>query len=224
MTVAEQIYSFVFVPLVLSISLVGFIIGIVNVLKKKAPYFFTLIVFAVGCFVIEQLSLGVNTICGFYDDVWVGVFGVFGCNLFLLSANIGALDKVVDETGLPLGKRLLALTAPAFLTVSAILIFLIWKDNNMMCAVVFALLLLPAIPATYYNIKHLLLPEDELGLLKVTKGSNVASLIFMLFGAVYLFIESTGSVVGIAVASILQALTALGLALSAAKGVKQWEI
>lgn len=224
MTVTEQIYALIYEIVPLGISLVGFMIGLVTILKKKAPYYFTLIIFAVGCFVIEQVSLTVNTVCGIYDDVWIGALGVFGCNLFLLSANYGALDKVVDESGLPFGKKMLSLVAPVILAASAISIFLIWKNRNMMCAVVFAFLLVPAIPASYYNVKHLLLPEDDLGLLKAIKDCDIMSLIFIFMSVIYLFIEATGSVPGIVITAILHALSVLGLALAAAKGVRQWKI
>lgn len=224
MTATQQIYALIFELVPLAISLAGFIIGIVNILKKKAPYFFTLIIFAVGCFVIEQVSLAVNTVCGIYDDVWVGALGVFGCNLFLLSANYGALDKVVDETGLPVYKKLLSLVAPIILVASAISIFLIWKDSNMMCAVVFSLLLVPAIPASYYNSKHLLIKEDDIGLLKVTKGCNVMSLVFFSSSIIYLFVEATESIPWLIITAVLHALSVLGLSLAAVKGVKQWEV
>ena len=147
MTATEQIYALIYELVPLTISLIGFIIGMVNILKKKAPYFFTLIIFAVGCFVIEQVSLAVNTVCEIYDTIWVGALGVFGCILFLLSANYGALDKVVDETGLTSGKKFLSLIAPTVLTVITVITFFIWKDRDMLSAVVLTLIMIPAIPA-----------------------------------------------------------------------------
>lgn len=223
MAATEQIYALIYELVPLTLSLIGFIIGMVNILKKKAPYFFTLIIFAVGCFVIEQVSLAVNTVCGIYDDVWVGALGVFGCNLFLLSANHGALDKVVAESGLPIGKRLLSLVVPAVLAASSAAIFFMWKDRNMMGAVVFTLILIPAIPASYYNVKHLLLPEDDIGLLKAVKGCDIMSLIFFFMSVIYLFVITSDSILGIVIAAVLHALPVLGLALAAVKGVKQWK-
>ncbi len=224
MTATEQIYALIYELVPLTLSLVGFIIGMVNILKKKAPYFFTLIVFAVGCFVIEQVSLAVNTVCEVYDDVWVGSLGVLGCNLFLLSANYGALDKVVDETGLSGGKKLLSLIAPAALTIATVMIFLIWMDRDMLSAVVFTLILIPAIPTSYYNVKHLLLPEDDIGLLKAVKGCDIMSLVFFLMSVIYLFVITSDSILGIVIAAVLLALPVLGLALAAVKGVRRWKI
>lgn len=224
MTVTEQIYVLIYELVPLTLSLIGFIIGMVNILKKKAPYFFTLIIFAVGCFVIEQASLAVNTVCEIYDTIWIGVLGVFGCNLFLLSANYGALDKVVDETGLSGGKKLLSLIAPAALTIATVMIFLIWMDRDMLSAVVFTLILIPAIPTSYYNVKHLLLPEDDIGLLKAIKGCDMMSLVFFFMSVVHLFVIMTDSIPGIVIAEVLLALSVLGLALTAVKGVRQWKI
>ena len=224
MTAAEQIYALIYELVPLTISLIGFIIGMVNILKKKAPYFFTLIIFAVGCFVIEQVSLAVNTVCEIYDTIWVGALGVFGCNLFLLSANYGALDKVIDETGLTSNKKFLSLIAPTVLTVITVITFFIWKDRDMLSAVVLTLIMIPAIPASYYNIKHLLLPEDDLGLLKAIKGCDIMSLVFFFMAVVHLFAITIDSIPGIVIAEVLLALSVLGLALAAVKGVRQWKI
>ncbi len=224
MTTTEQIYALTYEIVPLSISLIGFIIGMVNILKKKAPFYFTLIVLAVGCFVLEQVSLAVNTVCEVYDDVWVGSLGVLGCNLFLLSANYGALDKVVDETGLSGGKKLLSLIAPAALTIATVIIFFIWKDRDMLSAVVFTLILVPAIPTSYYNVKHLLLPADDLGLLKAVKRCDIMSLIFFIMAVIYLYIIQFDAIPPIIIAAILLASTILGIALAAVKGVRQWKI
>lgn len=224
MSSTDQIYALIYELIPLSISLIGFIICAAAVFKKKTQYFFTLIVFAVGCFVGEQVSLAVNTWCEVYDDVWVGSLGVFGTNLFLLSANYGALDKVVDETKLQTSKKLLSLIVPIILMISVVLIFLEWKNKDMLCAIVFALILIPAIPASYYNVKHLLLPQDELGILKATKSCNIMSLVFFFAEVVYLFVVSRASVIYIVVAAILLSLTSLGLSFSVVKGVKSWKI
>ena len=223
MTNIEQIYAQIYKFIPLAISLVGFIAGMVNILKKRAPFFFTMIIFAVGCFTIEQVSLTVNTICGVYNDVWIGLLGVFGCNLFLLSANYETFDKIVDGSELTFLKKLLLFLIPVIIMIFVILIFFIWKDRNMLCAIVFAFIYIPAIPTSYYNVKYLFLADYDINFLKAIKECNIMSLIFIFVSGIYLFIEASGFVPGIVIGTVLHALTVLGLALVAIKGIRQWK-
>ena len=72
--------------------------GAIRLFKKRKPMYLQLLVCASGCFALEQLSYIVNLWCGVTAVVSIGMFGIFGCNFFLLSANFGTLDKIVDES------------------------------------------------------------------------------------------------------------------------------
>lgn len=206
------------------ITLLGVALGVVNILKRNTMFFFNIIICAVGCFAIEQLSLVINIWCGIMDDVWVGALGVFACNFFLLSANYGVIDTIVDENEFPTSKKILAMVVPIILGITTIAIFFLWKDYSLFSAIVFSVLIIPAIPASYLNVKHLLLEMDAMGILKATRPCDIMSLVVYFMTVVYLFAVTFLTSLGIGIAAIALAVSLLGLALAAVKGMKIWEI
>lgn len=216
--------ALVFGIISLFITMLGVVIGIVNIVKKKTMFFFTLIICAVACFAIEQLSMVVNLWCGILDDIWVGALGVFAGNFFLLSANYGEIDSVVSEHELPGHKRLAAFLAPVILVITIIAVFVSWKDYDLLSAVVLSILLVPAVPASYYNVKHLLLDMDTLGILKATRPCDVASLLFYLMIIIYLCTLTFLPTIFVEIAAIAVSLSMLLLAFAVVRGIKSWEI
>lgn len=213
----------IFVLISFVIAAFAFGLGAVKLFHKETPFYFKLIVFAVGCFALEQFSLLINAWCGIADDIWVGTFGVFGCNFFMFTANYSSLDKMVDHGN---GKkaRIIALVAPVIVAAAAVGVFLMWKNVNMLNGAVYAFLLLPAIPASYLSLKHLLLPPDEKGYLKATRLCNITALLFYAVMAASVYIEALASVTAIGIILIALAVTSLLLVLAAIKGAKTWEI
>ena len=81
-------------------SVAAFVYGVLHILRKNAPNYFKLYVFAVGCYMLEELWFIVFFFLAnsTYDGiVTVRLFGVFGCLCFMLSSNANEFDKLVDE-------------------------------------------------------------------------------------------------------------------------------
>ena len=198
--------------------------GAAKLFKKKKPMYLKLLVCAAGCFALQQLSYTVNLWCNVTAPVSIGMFGIFGCNFFLLSANFGTLDKIVDD-GRGSGKaRAISVIAPIVMAVLAVAAFLSWKDKDMFCAVMWLFMLIPSLPASYFNLKHILLPMDPFAFLRATKPCNIAALVFYIVTAAYVIFSATmGSSVS-SILSVLMSLSALALSLCAVKGAKRWGI
>ena len=107
------------------------------------------------------------------------------------------------------------------ITVLAVAAFLAWKDKDMFCAVTWLIMLLPALPASYFNLKHILLPMDSFEFLRATKPCNIAALTFYVVTAAY-GICSASAKGGIL--SVLMSLSVLALSLCAVKGAEKWGI
>ena len=198
--------------------------GAAKLFKKKKPMYLQILVCAAGCFAIQQLSYVVNIWCDVTAAANIGMFGIFGCNFFLLSANFGTLDKIVDD-GRGSGKaRAISIIAPVVMAVLGIAVFLSWKDKDMFCAVMWLIMLLPALPASYYNLKHILLPTDPFGFLSATRSCNVAALVLYFVMAVYAFFSASAGVILCGCSSVLMSLSVLCLALCAVKGAEKWGI
>ena len=198
--------------------------GAAKLFKKKKPMYMQILVCAAGCFAIQQLSYVVNIWCNVEAAVSIGMFGIFGCNFFLLSANFGTLDKIVDD-GLGSGKaRVISVIAPVIMAMLTVLAFLSWKDKDMFCAVMWLIMLIPALPASYFNLKHILLPMDSLEFLRATRPCNVAALTFYIVTAVYVICSASQSSIICGILSIAMSLSVLALSLCAVKGAEKWGI
>ena len=206
------------------IAAFAFGFGAVKLFKRKKPMYLQILVSAAGCFALQQLSHVVNIWCGVTAAVSIGMLGIFGCNFFLLSANFGTLDKIVDD-GKGSGKaRALAVIAPGMMAALAAAAFFSWKDRDLLCAVMWVVMLVPALPASYFNLKHILLPMDPFAFLRATRPCNLAALAFYLVTAAYAICSaSAGSTVSGAL-SVLMSAAALALSLCAVRGVKKWGI
>ncbi len=202
----------------------AFALGVAKIFKKKKPLYLQLIICAVGCFAIQQLSYVVNIWCNVTAAVSIGMFGIFGCNFFLLSANFGTLDKIVDD-GKGSGKaRAISVIAPVIMAVPAVAAFLSWKDKDLFCAVMWLVMLIPALPASYFNLKHILLPMDPFEFLRATKPCNISALVFYIVTVVYIICSASQNSTVSGVVSVLMSVSVLALSLSAVRGAKKWGI
>ena len=142
-------------------SVAAFVYGVLHILRKNAPNYFKLYVFAVGCYMLEELWFIVFFFLakGIYDAiVTVRLFGVFGCLCFMLSSNANEFDKLVDEWN-NRKIKILSFSAPLLLVVMYS-VFLLLCGDKMSAAekAVGFLSISPAIFASYFSMKHLLLP------------------------------------------------------------------
>ena len=198
--------------------------GAAKLFKKKKPLYLQLLVSAAGCFAIEQLSYVVNIWCDVTAAVSIGMFGIFGCNFFLLSANYGTLDKIVDDGKGTSKARAISVIAPVIMAMLGIAAFLSWKSKDMFCAVMWLVMLIPALPASYFNLKHILLPMDPFKFLRATKPCNIAALVFYIVTAAYVICSASQNSTVSGVLSVAMSVSVLGLSLCAVKGAKKWGI
>ena len=208
------------------ISLFALIYGIVSILKFRMPMYFRLPVAATGCYVLEELWVVANTFFGSYDSfITVRLFGIFGFFCFLLCANTGGIDKFIDDGKEKNGKaRIPALVAPILLFV----IFLMASINKFGKAEAFNVLLAilvfsPLFPASYYNVKHLFLKNDDMGFLRCIRGCDIICLIIYIFNLTYLIKYPENLIVLSYIADIIMALLVLALNIISVKGGKEWK-
>lgn len=206
------------------VAAVAFGLGAIKLFRKKKPMYFQLLVCAAGCFAIEQLSMAVNSWCGITEMVSINMLGFFGCNFFLLSANYGTLDKIVDDGKGSKKAKVLALIAPIIMAVLTAAAFFTWVSVNKTFAVMWVIMFIPALFASYFNLKHILLPIDPFEFLKATKPCNFAALIFYILSAAYAIVSAYGQMYLSGAMLILTSLSMLVLTVFSVKGAKKWGI
>ena len=208
-----------------AIAAFAFWLGAVKLFTRKKPFYMKLLVCASGCFMLEQQLFLVNLWCGVHEVFSIGMLGILGCNCFLLSANYGTLDRIVDDGAKENRRaRLLANVAPIFIALLCFNVFLVWKNKDIICAVMWILMLLPAIPASYFNLKHILLPVDDYGLLRATRNCNISALILYVVMAAFAACSASDSSRLVGILSLLMSLAVFGITISAIRGAKKWGI
>lgn len=203
---------------------ISFIWGVLVLFRKKRPMYFRLFVFAAGCFTLYLLSYVVSRWCGIAPAASIGAFGIFGAEFFLLSANYGTLDKLVDDGRNTKKARRLSWIAPLVIAALAVAEFFAFLKEDIFTAEMWVVIAIPAMAASYFNLKHLLLPPDDFGLLRATRWCNVIALIFYVLTAAYVIVSSTARTVLSGLHLVLMSLSVLGMTVSAIKGSEKWEI
>ena len=207
------------------IAAAAFWLGAIKLFAKRKPFYMKLLVCAAGCFMLEQQLLLVNLWCGVHEVFSIGMLGILGCNYFLLSANYGTLDKIVDDGAKENHRaRLLSNIAPIVVAIACFNVFLVWKDKDIICAIMWILMLLPAIPASYFNLKHILLPMDDYGFLRATRNCNISALILYIVMAAFAACSASDSSRLEGILSLLMSLAVFGITISAIKGAEKWKI
>lgn len=208
-----------------AIAVTGFIYAGFAMRKKKMALYFLLLVFAVGCFTLQQIAILVATLCNVSSALNIGRTGLLACNLFLVSANYGSLDSIVDDgssENIP-AKNKGKIAAAIFAIILAVY-FGVALKTKVYLAVINTVLMIPAVFGVYYNVKHIFMPIDALGLLDATKKCDMSALSFHLYNIIYIFAFTLGSNVLYNLSMILISLSLFALSIFAVKGAKEWSI
>ena len=205
------------------IAALAFWLGAVRLFTTKKPLYMKLLVCAAGCFMLEQQLYLINIWCDVREMFSIGILGILGCNCFMLSANYGTLDKIVDD-GSKKNKaaRFISYIAPIIVSALTFNVFLVWKDKDIICGILWALMLLPAIPASYLNLKHILLPMDDFGFLRATRFCNIFALVLYIVMATFAACSASNNSRLAGILSCLMSLAVLSITIFAIKGAKQW--
>ena len=215
-----------YLKLALTLSaLSGVIYGLVKFFSNHSPLYFRMIALGIVCTMFgrmfEWLQVLING--SVTDGFHVGVLGIVGSFMFFFTANYGGMDLLVDDNTTKYRKyRLLALFAPAVVFGIVAVYFMIRgiceASIVKLCEAVFISL------ASYYHLKHLIIPDVDDGLIRSIRGYNLIALIY----AVLCMFEMLGECFGVQwltfAVAVLQC-TAIVLMLPVlGKGVKKWLI
>ena len=203
-------------------ALTAVLLGTAACTRRKQPLFFKILLFGCASYLLgaafEACWVLVYQIPpkGFH----VGCLGYMGAYFFLLSAYFGAIDRLADG-GEPVYRpyRLSSLLAPL-----ALIFVTGWSVAQYGWAACVPLLLL-AIPVgltLYFALKHLILPDVELGIIRVMRPYNACVILLCLCETVSRLPQcppwaKTGA--GCAVCLLLVALLPV-----AERGVRKWFI
>lgn len=201
-------------------TLVAVLYGSYSIWRHKAPLFYTIIYLAMvtglmgAIYTLLYEVLGVPKDMGFH----VGHLGFTGMYFFLYSSYYGAMDSLVDGKEPELKKyRIIA-------AVVSVLFFSICMYSGLVSGKQLWILILvvPMSCTVYYACKHLIIPDVEMGIIRVMRPYN-GVIICLSFLMMQYFLLDAGlvwkSLCGIGSGILLTAVMPV-----AGSGVRKWYI
>ncbi len=158
---------------------VGFAYGLLRFFRSKSALYIRMIVYGIGCAMLGRLfeTLQLFTVGRIQDGFHVGILGVVGSFLFFFSSNYGQMDSLVDDGSAQYRKyRLTALAAPA----AVLGMFAVYAAfaGLTQTTVVFGVESAIIAAATYYHLKHLIIPDVSFGVIRSIRKYNLLALVY----------------------------------------------
>ena len=160
-------------------AMFGFIYGLVKFFREPSALYSRIIVFGIGCTMLGRLfaTLQLYTTGEIQHGFHVGVLGIVGSFLFFLSANYGQMDSLADDGSARIRKyRWIAVIAPAVVVAMYLVTIRLngWGER----AVVDGIITLVISQASYFHLKHLIVPDVEGAVIHSIRGYNRMALIY----------------------------------------------
>ena len=195
---------------------------------KKSALFLQIVACGLGCMALGnvfafalQLTAPEEVLRTLTEGFHIGLLGIFGMFAFLFSASYGQIDGLGDDRSASLREyRLIALSAPVGSIV--ILVLMLTSGITWKLQVMYGVLFLPAILASYYNLKHLIIPDVEDGILAAIRKYNFATLVLTILVMLSFVIKLYGQSLAYGIICILSGLCALAVLWFAKDGTERW--
>ena len=211
--------------LILICSMFGTVYGLSKFFKKKKALYLKLVTCGVMNLMFARLYQVICLIThgALYKGFHIGILGIVGSFMFFFSANFGQIDGLVDDKTKAFRKvRLLSLAAPAVILL--LYLFFCVKVDSTEIRIVYGVVTFFIMQCAYYNFKHIIIYDVDLGIVKCLKKYNILVLAFALLN----MLEPIGLYLDV---KPLYAVSCVGTAFVAAAllpvlkgGVEKWTI
>ena len=203
----------------------GYQYGIHRFFGKGKVLYLKLVVSGVGCLMFARLFpvIFILTQGEMKPGFNIGMLGLAGSFMFLLTANYGGMDSLVDDrTRTFLLTRIVSLIAP--IVVIGLYAFVFFEVDMLSIRLGTGIVVLFMIPCVYYHLKHSIIHDEDLGMVRPLRPYNLLALVYALsvcfeFIGEYMVIEP----LYIAAMSV-QGLMAVMMVPVAGSGVAKWTI
>lgn len=208
---------------ILICALGGSCYGFYRFYRPKKALFLKMIGGGVSCLMFTELFMVIYmaTQGDFALGFHVGMLGIIGSFMFLLSANYGQMDGLVDNRSKKLrATRIKALAAPAVIILLYVLFCALVDpiDVRIPVGIVTAFI----VPCSYYNFKHIIIYDVKLGIIRQLRLYNILALAYAVF-TMLLFIGLYANIVPLYIVScICIGLIAAAILPVLKRGVDKW--
>lgn len=209
--------------IVVLLALVAVIYGIHMMMSKKLPLCFQLSVASVACLMLGYIF----DICDYFvngflaEGYIIGYLGSIGSFLFLLTSSIGYMDGIMDDGSPKMIKcRYIALVAPAILI--ALWCFNMIANVPIMTKIVYSILWIPAIFSSYFNLKHIIIPDMGFGFVKAIRPFNASALAFTFLQLIHLTVWNYCGWLPLVISGTIFGVSCIVMVVTSNKGVTKW--
>ena len=206
------------------LAFAGFIYGIIRFFKPKKALYAQMITLALGCMAFGRLYQLVRLLTGgeIFGEFQLGVLGVIGSLLFFFSANFGLMDSLADDGSKKYRKyRIIPLAAPA-LALILYLVFILFAESSLLAIVLGAVITFFVMITTYFNLKHLIFPDVDFGVINCLKAYNLTVLVYAFLCMAEQIIVNRENETAAAIIGILIGLVLLVIIPVVERGIKKW--
>ena len=167
---------------ILVCSLIGSVYGFYCFFRPKKAAYLQLIASGVGCILFARLfqfiHLAAKGVLG--EGFHIGMIGIIASFLFFLTANYGQIDGLVDDRSKAFRPtRIRALIAPAVILILYAVFFILVE--NLELRIVIGVVAFFIMLCTYYNFKHVIIYDVELGIVTPLKKYNALVIAYAVF-------------------------------------------
>lgn len=201
-------------------ALIASVFGICTISKKKTPLFYRIVFFAVlTCLMGNIYTLLFHLLYPQApNEFHVGYLGYMGMFFFLYSSYYGAINTLADGGQKEFRRfRVLSGAASAVFFVASVLMIAFFQKGLWLMIIV-----IPMSFTLYFALKLLIIPDVEMGIIRVMRPYNALIVCLCVFMSVRLLAFS-----GCALETVGSVLTGLTIALclpAARNGVQKWFI
>ena len=205
-------------------ALFGFIYGGIRFFRPRQALYAQMITLALGCGAFGRLFYIVRLLTSGYitGSVQLGFFGIVGSFMFFFSSNFGTLDSLLDDRSKEFRKyRLIAFIAPAVF-VGMYILFFLTAEISTMWKILGAVLTFFVIQSSYFNLKHLIFPDVDFGVVKCLRPYNLLVLIYSLSVYVECIALSRDNPVLTLICCIVTGIVSVAMMPLIVRGLKKW--
>ena len=203
----------------------GFFYGAYRYFHPRKAVYAQMVTMAAGCMAFGRLYQVIRLLTSgdIFSRFHLGLLGVIGSLLFFFSANFGVMDTITDD-GAPENRRyrLIPAAAPVLTAVVYLAFFLLADQPLVVKAASFFVSLLVA-GASYYNLKHLIFP-DEYGIIRCLQPYNLLALCFEFLCLAEMLSQSRDNAAATLVIGILMGAVLPAVVIFADRGIKKWSV
>ena len=207
-------------------ALVGFVYGAFRFFHPKAAVYTQMVTFACLVILFGRLYqiIRIVTVGELAERFHLGVLGMIGSILFLFAANFGVMDSLVDDGSKELRKyRLIPLAAPALVLAAWLAIFC-FADDSIPTKIVTGVISVCVMLASYFNLKHLIIPDVAFGVIRSIRQYNLLALIYEFLCFAEMIAQIRNREIITLIVGILAGILLPFIILSVDRGGKKWSV